>query len=63
MLIGGRLIRGAAKTIGVDDPAIGQTVTSVVGANVEQVDAALLAARRLGDQPPAQEPRFPSRTR
>src|ERR1700730_4634240 len=49
MLIGGRLIRGDGMTIEVDDPAIGQPVTSVSAASVEQVDAAVLAARRAFD--------------
>ena len=49
MLIGGRMIRGEGMTIVVDDPAVGQPVTSVSAASVEQVDAAVLAARRAFD--------------
>jgi aldehyde dehydrogenase (NAD+) len=49
MLIDGRLIRGGGMTIEVDDPAIGQPVTSVSAASVEQVDAAVLAARHAFD--------------
>src|ERR1700688_4597134 len=49
MLIGGRLIRGGGMTIEVDDPASGQPVASVSGASAEQVDTAVLAARRAFD--------------